>query len=268
MLDVKRCRTSCRRTVLTRISFGAYAWARCSSLALMLVTGSLHLTDQGAIAMSYDSAGVRDGDDKISVEPFIELPSVSTELVKIKIRRAYLSISRNYLETAEVTSGAYFATTYARGFFSIVTEFPAFEGAATDTLPCFRSKKWKRCPNMIKIYQIESEESASSRNASIANQVMRSNHVQREDGLIHPVNIDAFESRYYIHREPPSGETVAISCTRPPPIDSLQYCRVYVDFPSGLQIMYQFHTELLPHWREIHNGVRDLFTKFYVNGDK
>jgi hypothetical protein len=49
--------------------------------------------------------------------------------------------------------------------------------------------------------------------------------------------------------------------------DPIQDCLVYVRVSDDLVLRYQYHSELLPQWQEIHDKVSRLIQSFIVKGD-
>jgi hypothetical protein len=206
--------------------------------------------------------------DTLSVPSFFNSPSVSLDPVDVKIGDAHLRIPRNFLLSANLYNNGGAPGAPGQNIslhLAIATTFPEFIGATAQTINCF--ERLGSCLSKLVIVHTlgQSEASIKERRApaiAAAAQIADANRsaLVKVDVRVSPVPQDVFVS-YGGSIE----KSIVVECFRDEIHDEISKrianCDVYLEF-EGVTMLYQFNRMLLPHWREIHDGVTQMLASF------
>lgn len=192
---------------------------------------------------------------------FLQLPSTDTTPFYIRYNKdIYFTIPRNYL--LQLTN-----IRYGHGapevVFSAEMLYPSFAGATTETLQQFDFRSWTQSPDIIRIVGPFHDNGHS--NTNILSKEHDTEQHEVEYGLMkvthHPIGMVADA---YFSNDPELGPVVIV-CT-PPNSDGLPICNVQVNITDAYKLTYQYHRDLLPEWRQIHERVLDFINSSLRKG--
>ncbi len=202
------------------------------------------LTEENPITI--DPAGGKAG--------FVGLPSADTTIYYARYNKdIYFKFPRNYLfQLSNITYG------HSKPVVTFLAEmfYPDFVGATPETVQQFDFRSWAKSPNIIRV--IGPFPDYGHPNKTILSMESDGQQQQAEYGLMkvthHPVGKNT--NAYFVN-DPKLGG-IAFRCEKPEQKDVLPICDGQINITDDYQIRYQFHRDLLPHWREIYEHVNNF----------
>ncbi|MBG0811754.1 hypothetical protein IY145_20590 [Methylosinus sp. H3A] len=217
------------------------------------------------LALSGEAAMARDAsqDDTISAPQFTGAPSLETTPVDIRMSGNRWRIPRNFLEIAMLYKTYTDPENYTNtASLTIVTTFPELTGATPATIRCY--KPLGACPNTIILDSLGpgSRNEPSARNGPAIRDAAQAAQAGPYGLVKVATRISLVPKDVYVFRGDSDESSVVIGCPQEDG-DKIDLCRVYIDV-HGTPFLYRYKKYLLPHWREIHDGIMHLFHSFYV----
>jgi hypothetical protein len=234
---------------------------------LMAVTA----TSYRAMAEHHSLAGLPNGitEDMLTeehpstVHTFIYYVVPDTTPVSFLIKDVVFRVPRNYL------ASLYKVASYTPLHFRIMTFYPDFAGSKMkdEGLKLTEENKiwqWKLSPNLIDILGLGHDDPKQSRQNAIVFEAERDepNHPWKY-GLLRSTQSRAGRSKnedVYFQRPTATEPGIVIFCNR---LYNTE-CQVHIHLTPHMELVYQYHRELLPHWQEIHQKVTSLVQSFIV----
>jgi hypothetical protein len=203
-------------------------------------------------------------DHPFTVDPamphgFVQLPSVDTAPFYIRYNKdIYFKIPRdNLLQLTNIAWGHSAPVV----FFRAEMLYPTFAGATQDTLKKFDFRDWHHSANIILITGPFKDLAHNHASILKAEQGHEEQLAQYDLHKITHHPIGASEDAYISTAEPEGP--VVIICNPPKRDNNLPTCTVDVTFTDGYKLTYQYHRDLLPHWKDIHDHVLAFISASY-----
>jgi hypothetical protein len=191
--------------------------------------------------------------------------SISTEPVDILSYGVHFRIPRNYIETIRHSARDRVVD------FVLVTLFPDFEGVQsgaesgklTDENKIWR---WKNSPNLFRILTVGGDvgkNKTADVNENVFNAEKNQPDLPWQFGLLKSSNsLAASNLDVYFQRKTDTTSGFVLFCHRNF-ADALG-CWARIRVSDDLMVEYQFHRELVPRWKEIHERMSALIQSFVI----